>query len=326
MSTRSTHQLLFRRHSGNPILTAADWPYAVNTVFNPAATTLSDGTTLLLCRVEDRRGHSHLCAARSANGIDDWQIDPDSRLVPQPDGYPEKWGVEDPRITYLEELGRYAVLYTSFSQSGPGVSLALTDDFINYDRQGEILFPANKDAALLSHRIQNKWVLIHRPQIDWNGSADIWLSSSPDLLHWGHHKMIMPARKGGWWDARKIGLSTPPILTDQGWLMLYHGVRVTASNSLYRVGLALFDRDDPGRLLARGDEWIFAPDEPYEIVGDVDKVVFPCGHTLAPDGDTINIYYGSADTSIAVATGSIKSLLNWLSEHGSLDEVEGKKI
>ncbi len=120
---------LFRRHDANPILTAKDWPYPVHRVFNPGATLLADGTTLLLCRVEDRRGISHLTAARSANGVDGWLIDPAPTLAPHPDHAEEQWGIEDPRITWLAELGRYAVVYTAYSPAGPGVSLALTEDF-----------------------------------------------------------------------------------------------------------------------------------------------------------------------------------------------------
>lgn len=94
------YEVLFHRHSSNPILSRADWPYPINTVFNPGVARLADGTTLLLCRVEDLRGHSHLCAARSRNGVDDWQIDPEPTLLPDPAQYPEEvFGVEDPRIT-----------------------------------------------------------------------------------------------------------------------------------------------------------------------------------------------------------------------------------
>src|SRR5215831_5170768 len=121
------HHELLVRHSSNHILTADHWPYGINTVFNAGATLLADGTTLLLCRVEDRRGHSHLCAARSANGVDDWQVDSEPTLLPDPEHYPEElWGIEDPRITYIPEMDKYAVAYTSYSRAGPGVSLALT--------------------------------------------------------------------------------------------------------------------------------------------------------------------------------------------------------
>src|SRR5260221_7700261 len=132
---KQTYETLFRRHEKNPILASADWPYPVHSVFNPAATRLADGTTLLLCRVEDRRGHSHLCAARSPNGVDAWTVDPAPTLMPDPTRYPEElWGIEDPRITFMEELGKYAVVYTAFSRGGPGVALALTEDFRSFER------------------------------------------------------------------------------------------------------------------------------------------------------------------------------------------------
>jgi predicted GH43/DUF377 family glycosyl hydrolase len=268
-----------------------------------------------LCRVEDRSGLSHLCAARSVNGVDDWQVDPQPTLPADPDNYPEEqWGIEDPRITFLPELGKYAITYTAYSQRGPGVSLALTEDFHRFERLGMIMPPEDKDSALLPRRIGDRWALIHRPVSSWG--ANIWISFSPDLRHWGGHRTILQARQGGWWDANKIGLSPPPIETSQGWLVIYHGVRQTAAGCIYRLGLALFDLQNPERPLRRGDEWVFGPETPYERQGDVANVVFPCGYTLAPDGDTLNLYYGAADTSIALATGSIRELLGWLEKHG----------
>lgn len=317
MSSGRGFRVLFRRHDRNPILTAADWPYPAHTVFNPGATRLRDGTTLLLCRVEDRRGHSHLCAARSANGIDGWVVDAAPTLLPSPDAYPEElWGIEDPRITFVEELGRYVVAYTAFSKSGPGVALATTEDFVRFERLGLVMQPDDKDAALLPVRIDGNFALIHRPMHE--SGAHVWISYSPDLRNWGGHKLMLLARKGAWWDANKVGLSPPLIETPRGWLMLYHGVRHTAAGSLYRLGLALFDSDHPEVCLARGDEWIFGPETDYETNGDVGNVVFPCGTTLGPDGDTLHLYYGAADTSIALATGSVRELLDWLDEHGAV--------
>ena len=277
---------------------------------------LPDGTTLLLCRVEDRRGHSHLCVARSANGVDEWQIDPEASLWPDPANYPEElWGVEDPRITYVPELDQYAIAYTAFTRDGPGVALALTRDFRNYERYGLIMSPEDKDAALLPHRVGGHWALIHRPVSA--PRAHMWISYSTDLRHWGSHKVMLEARRGGWWDANKIGLSPPPIETPHGWLVIYHGVRMTAAGAIYRLGLALFDLEVPERVIRRSDEWIFGPEMPYELQGDVGNVVFPCGYTILPDGDTIHLYYGAADTTIALATGSVRELLNWLEANGS---------
>jgi len=309
------HPELFHRHKLNPILTALDWPYPVNSVFNPGATLLSDGTTLLLCRVEDRRGHSHLSAARSQNGVDDWKIDETPTLFPDPVLYPEElWGVEDPRITYLPELKKYAVVYTGYSLEGPGVVLALTEDFRTFERYGEIMSPDDKDAALLPNKIGEYWALIHRPV---NGPvANIWISYSSDLRHWGSHKIMLDARRGAWWDANKIGLSPPPIETPRGWLVIYHGVKMSCAGGIYRLGLALFDLQTPEKCLKRGDKWVFGPQEPYERQGDVDNVVFPCGYTIASDNDTLRIYYGAADSCIGLATASIGTLLEWLDQNG----------
>lgn len=305
---------LFRRHKLNPILTAADWSYQINSVFNAGATLLPDGTTLLLCRVEDRRGHSHLSVARSANGIDDWQIDPQPTMRAEPDKHPEElWGIEDPRVTFIPELNKYAIVYTAYTRDGPGVALAFTEDFRSFDRYGVIMPPEDKDAALLPHRIGGNWAMIHRPVSA--PRAHMWISYSPDLHHWGSHKLMMEARRGSWWDANKIGLSPPPIETPEGWLVIYHGVKHTAAGCIYRLGLALFDLHSPEICLKRGDEWIFAPEELYEQHGDVVNVVFPCGYTIAPDGDTIHLYYGAADTCIGLATGSLRALLEWLEQH-----------
>jgi predicted GH43/DUF377 family glycosyl hydrolase len=307
----NTHPQLFRRHKHNPILTAADWPYPAHSVFNPGATLLRDGTTLLLCRVEDRRGHSHLTAARSANGVDGWKVDPRPSFPADPEHFPEElWGIEDPRITWVPELKKYAVVYTAFSGSGPGVALALTEDFQQFERFGMIMPPEDKDAALFPRRIGGRWAMIHRP-VSAPG-AHMWMSYSPDLRHWGGHTRMLVARSGAWWDANKIGLSPPPIETPQGWLVIYHGVRHTASGAIYRLGLALFDLEVPERCLKRSDEWVFGPEDPHERSGDVGNVVFPCGYTIAADGDTINLYYGAADSSIAMATGSINAMLDWL--------------
>lgn len=314
---RSSDQLLIR-HDGNPLLSAGDWPYPVNAVFNAGAVRLAGGQTLLLCRVEDRTGASHLCAARSADGLCDWRIDPAPTLAPEPASSPhEAWGVEDPRIVHLPELGQYAVTYTAYSPVGPAAALALTGDFVAFDRRGLALPPENKDAALFPRRFRGRWAMIHRPVTTWCG-AHIWLSFSPDLRHWGDPVPILLARGGPWWDGLKVGLSPPPIETDRGWMILYHGVKQTVAGQIYRVGLALLALDDPTRLLRRGHSWVFAPSAPYERVGDVGNVAFPCGSTLSSDGDTIHLYYGAADTGVALARGSLRAMLDWLEVEGRL--------
>jgi predicted GH43/DUF377 family glycosyl hydrolase len=316
MTDRIRQGDVFVRHPGNPIITAADLPYRANTVFNAGVTQFEDDTLLLL-RVEDRRGLSHLTVARSKDGITDWRVDTAPTFVADPDNHPEEmWGIEDPRITYVPEQQRWLITYTAYSGAGPLVALAATTDFRSFERLGPVTTPEDKDAALFPVRFDGRWALIHRPvTASPSPAANIWLSYSPDLKHWGDHQMILPARQGGWWDANKIGLSPPPLLCDRGWLVLYHGVKMTVSGGIYRLGLALLDRDDPRKVLQRGDEWLFTPSEDYERQGDVDEVVFPCGWLLY--GDTVRLYYGAADTCLAIATAPLADLLAWLDEHST---------
>ena len=304
-------QELFTRYEGNPIIQSTDIPYRVNSVFNAAATRVGDDILLLL-RVEDRRGLSHLTAARSRNGVTDWRIDRQPTLPAEPKQRPEEiWGIEDPRITRVDELDLWAVLYTAYSTGGPLVSLATTTDFEHFDRRGVVMPPEDKDAALFPVRFKGRWAMIHRPVPGIPGvGAHIWISFSPDLKHWGDHQVLIPARRGGWWDADKVGIAPPPLRTDRGWLVLYHGVRNTVGGSIYRLGLALLDLNDPTQIVARSDEWVFSPEADYEIMGDVDKVVFPCGWVV--EGDNLRLYYGGADTCIALATARIPEILDWL--------------
>ncbi|MEW6443627.1 MAG: glycosidase [bacterium] len=308
------YQELFVRHAGNPIITTRDLPYPANSVFNAGATRIGN-ETLLLMRVEDKRGISHLTVARSEDGFTGWRVDSIPTFPPDPENHPEEiWGVEDPRITYLEERQEWAIVYVSYSEGGPLVSLASTRDFVHFERHGSVMPPEDKDAALFPVRFGGRWAMIHRPvpAVKPMG-AHIWISYSPDLRHWGDHRIIIYARRGGWWDANKIGLSPPPLLTEEGWLALYHGVRMTAAGVIYRLGLALLDREDPCRVLARSDEWIFAPERDYELLGDVDKVVFPCGWVAVDD--EIRLYYGGADSCLAVATARKSELLQWLMKY-----------
>ena len=271
-----------------------------------------NGLYLLLVRVEDRRGFSHLCAARSANGLSDWEIDRLPTFEPLPKRCPEEtWGIEDPRITWIDDLGLWVVAYTAYSEVGPLVCLASTKDFVNFQRLGAAMPPEDKDAALFPAKFKGRYAILHRPVPAIEGvGKHIWISFSPDLKYWGDHQVLLTARKGGWWDANKIGLSPPPLETSEGWLIMYHGVKDTVAGSIYRLGLALLDREDPTRVLRRTDQWIFGPEEAYERSGDVGNVVFPCGWVL--QGDELRLYYGGADSCLAVAIASLSEVLEFL--------------
>jgi len=300
---------LFQRHPGNPILTADEWPYPVNVAFNPAAA-LVGGETVLLARVEDLRGISHLTAARSANGIDGWRVDAQPLLAPEPGIDSEQWGFEDARTVWVEELDRFVITCTAYGPAGPAVYLATTSDFSSVERHGIVIAPEDKNAAILPERVGGKWILFHRPKTGFAMTQPgISLSRSDDLISWSPPEAVMDARAGAWWDSLRIGIGPPLLKTEHGWLLVYHGVKETVAGALYRIGTALLDLEEPTRVLARGDDWIFGPREPYERAGDVPNAVFPCGliHDEASGG--LRLYYGAGDTSICLATAQLDDLL-----------------
>ncbi|RDI75442.1 putative glycosylase [Gaiella occulta] len=300
---------LFHRHPANPILTADEWPYPVNTVFNPAAAQLG-GTTVILARAEDLTGISHLTVARSPNGVDGWAIDPLPLLSPTDGIASEQWGFEDPRVVFAPELGRWVITCTAYGPAGPAVYLATTEDFLTVERHGIVCHPDDKNAALLPQRVDGKWVLFHRPMTEFGGArGEILLSRSPDLVSWSAPEQVMQPRSGAWWDSVRIGIGPPPLRTEHGWLVIYHGVKATVSGGIYRIGLALTDLDEPSRLLHRLPQWVFGPLAPYEREGDVPNTVFPCGLVHDEAGDQIRLYYGAADTSICLATAQLGDLL-----------------
>ena len=305
-----TETELFQRHPNNPILTAEDWPYHVNAVFNPAAAAV-DGKTVLLARVEDRRGISHLAVARSANGIDGWAIDTEPLLVPGDSIASEQWGFEDPRTVWVDELGCFVITCTAYGPAGPAVFLATTADFTSVERRGIIRHPEDKNAALLPHRLDGRWVLLHRPKTQFGGAhGEILLSRSDDLVSWSSPEQVLRPRTGAWWDSLRIGIGPPPLRTEHGWLLVYHGVKETVAGDIYRVGLALLDLDEPTRVLRRLPGWVLAPLAPYERTGDVPNVVFPCGLVHDEASGEIRLYYGAADSCICLATARLDGLLD----------------
>lgn len=299
---------LFKRYEGNPVLTPDMWPYPANAVMNPGAIKFN-GETLLLVRVEDMRGFSHLTVARSKNGFTDWKIDGSPTMRAKQDSSEERWGLEDPRIIWLEEQKQFAITYTSFSEGGPVVSLSITKNFKSFARLGVLLPPEDKDACLFPRRFKGRFALIHRPVV--RGEAHIWLSFSPDLKHWGDHMTLIMTRTA-YWDCHRVGLACQPIETPQGWLMFYHGVRSTTAGAIYRLGLALLDLDEPWKVIRRSEEWILGPKETYERVGDVGGVIFPTGITVSMETDELHLYYGAADCTVAVATAKLSEVLDYI--------------
>ena len=212
----------------------------------------------------------------------------------EPQANYEAWGCEDPRITKVE--GKYYITYTAlynraFSEKGNRVALASTKDFKSFTRHGVILPEfEDKDAVLFPEKIKGKYVMFHRIR------PDIWIAYSDNLKKWYGHKVIMRPRKN-FWDCEFIGAGAPPLKTENGWLLFYHGVD---ENKVYRLGVALFDLNDPSIILARQDEPILEPKEDYEVYGDTPNVVFTCG-AIEKDA-SFYVYYGASDKTICMAT------------------------
>ena len=303
MSTAFTRP--FERYSANPILRAEDIPYECNTVFNAAACRFGTRYVLLL-RVEGLDGHSHLTLAFSDDGYA-FEVQSEPWIAPAVDSYfstYEAYGLEDPRITRIGDS--YYITYTAYSEHGPRVAIGRTEDFKSFERISLATEVDNKDAVLFPEKIGGHYVMLDRPGGMGGQAGSIWITYSPDLVHWGRAQVVLSPSAG--WGSSKLGASTPPIKTDRGWLVTYHGVRVTGSGRLYRNGAMLLDLDDPSKVIGNTRHFIFGPEESYERTGDVPNVVFPCGHVEESDG-TIKLYYGAADTCIGVAEAPIDKLV-----------------
>lgn len=244
---------------------------------------------------------SHLRLARSRDGIH-FTIDEKPFLFPA--RLDESYGIEDARITFLD--GQYWITYTAVSEHGPAVGLAVTSDFERVERVGLILPPPNKDVALFPEKIGGKYYLLHRPMVSEIGKPSIWLADSTDGVHWGGHRFLFGGRglagsevqdEQFTWEGGKIGAGPEPILTDEGWLVLYHG---SDANHRYALALALLDHDEPWRVLDRSDVPLLTPDLPWEREGFFPNVVFSNGWIQEPDGRTL-VYYGAADSGVGVA-------------------------
>ena len=160
----------------------------------------------------------------------------------------------------MPELERWVITCTAYGPAGPAVYLATTEDFRSVERLGIVRQPEDKNAALLPERIDGKWVLFHRPRTEYGPSrGEILLSRSPDMISWSAPEQVLQPREGAWWDSLRIGIGPPPLRTEHGWLLIYHGVKETITGGVYRVGLTLTDLDEPTRVLHRLPEWILGP-------------------------------------------------------------------
>jgi beta-1,4-mannooligosaccharide/beta-1,4-mannosyl-N-acetylglucosamine phosphorylase len=296
------------RSSLNPILTRDAVPGA-NSIFNSAVVPFEDGYAGVF-RVDDTTRAMNLHAGRSADGVA-WALDPDPiAFTPADDRVAEIQQrfehAYDPRVTWLED--RFYVTWCN-GYHGPTIGLAHTVDFRAFVQLDNAYLPFNRNGVLFPRRIAGAYAMLSRPS-DGGHTAfgDIFYSQSPDLVHWGRHRHVMAPVPLSW-QATKIGAGPTPIETDEGWLVLYHGVLTSCNGFVYAMGAALLDLDEPWRVLARGSRYLLAPHVPYEQVGDVPNVVFPCAALVDEQADRLTIYYGGADTVVCMAHAHLSEVL-----------------
>lgn len=241
---------------------------------------------------------SYIRIARSQDGHT-FTIDDQAFLYPS-NRY-QTYGVEDARCTQIGD--DYYINFSSVSEMGVCDSLVVTKDFVTYQDKGNIFAPENKDVLLFPEKINGKYYALHRPSLKSIGNYDIWIASSPDIEAWGNHHHLLGVRPEKW-DSGRIGGGLVPIKTAKGWLEIYHGA--TAEHR-YCMGAVLLDIDDPTIVLARTETPIMEPEEDYEKKGFFGDVVFGCGGIL--EGDTLIMYYGVADTSMAGCEIKISDIL-----------------
>lgn len=233
---------------------------------------------------------SHFRVARSKDGIH-FAIEETPSIVPATEY--EIFGIEDPRITKIED--RYFITYSAVSDKGIVTGLISTQDFREFQREGIIFHPDNKDVVIFPEKIHGKYYALHRPSSSHFGKPEMWIAESLDLLCWGNHRFLMGLREGAW-DAGRIGASAVPFLTEEGWLEIYHGAD---EQNRYCIGAVLLDQDQPWIVKARSETPIMEPEADYECEGFFGDVVFPCGAVV--EGGIVKIYYGVSDTSVAYA-------------------------
>ena len=195
---------------------------------------------------------------------------------------------------------------------GPTIGIAYTYDFVTFHQLDNAYLPFNRNGVLFPRRIGGHYLMLSRPSDNGHTAfGDIFCSESPDLIHWGRHRHVLGTRPWSW-ESTKIGAGPIPIETTDGWLLIYHGVLTSCNGFVYSMGAALLDLDEPWRVIARPSDYLLSPQVPYEQVGDVPNVVFPCAALVDESADRLTVYYGGADTVVCMAHGHLSELLSFV--------------
>ncbi len=286
------------RYDGNPVITRDDLFFA-NSIFNSAVVPF-DGHFAGVFRVDTRTRDQIIVAGFSTDGIK-WELS-DKKLF---EGY-------DPRLCEID--GVFYLTWVKLTPHGTVIGVASTRDFIDWVEYEDACYPVARNGVLFPRKINGEYVLLIRPcDRGHTPYGDIFLLHSKDLTYWGKPRFVMSPVKN--WEITKVGAGPTPIETDKYWLMFYHGVLTSCNGFTYSMGAALLDKNEPWKVLHRADSFLFSPHESYECVGDVPNVVFPCAALTDSATGRIAVYYGAADTSVALAFTTVDEVTDYVLEH-----------
>ena len=298
------------RYSQNPII-PRDLIPSSNSIFNSAVVPFQDGYAGVF-RCDNKKREMNVHRGVSVNGID-WQLDdpPIAWQVEDHDIATEIGAFQyryDPRVTWLED--RYYISWCN-GYHGPTIGLGYTHDFETFYQLENAFLPFNRNGVLFPRKIGGNFAMLSRPSDNGHTPfGDIFYSESPDMTYWGRHRHVMGTTDG--WQSTKIGAGPTPIETDEGWLLIYHGVLTSCNGFVYSFGAALLDLDEPWKVLYRGAPYLLSPQKQYECVGDVPNVAFPCAALHDEGTGRLAIYYGGADTVTALAFAYVDELLEFV--------------
>jgi beta-1,4-mannooligosaccharide/beta-1,4-mannosyl-N-acetylglucosamine phosphorylase len=300
-----------KRCPDNPLIHIKEHPGFAQ-IYNPAPIDFNGETILLLSVVEHGatrgvgRDVGQTRIARSADGLN-FEIEDEDFVQCQSEAYPYPLYHHfiDNRVTRIGDTYYIITPVMVDGFDGPVGMLGKTKDFRSYERIDVITQPKNRGASLFPEKIGGLYYKLDRPGGGDGGIGDIWISSSPDLVHWGSFKPVLAAGYR-FWNVQKIG-PTPPIKTEEGWLDIIHGVFSPAGGTYYYIGAILLDLEEPWKVIGRTNSYLMMPDTPYERHGNCDNTIFPCGAIVRDD--ELLLYYGACDHTINLATGSLRRIV-----------------
>ena len=297
------------RYENNPIIGRHDIPRA-NSIFNSAVVPYK-GEFAGVFRCDDRTGHMDLYVGHSKDGVK-WDISNDPIVMYNEQGEVVPYEYRyDPRVLFMDDKW-YVTWCNGFH--GPTIGVAYTTDFVHFTQLENAFLPFNRNGVLFPRKINGRYMMMSRPSDNGHTPfGDIYVSQSSDLEFWGHHRWMMGTWGG--WQSTKVGPGPVPIETDEGWLMIYHGVITTCNGFVYRISTAILDKDEPWKVLYRSHDYLMGPETIYECTGDVPNVVFPCALLVDQDTGRITMYYGCADTVVGMAFTTLDELIKFTKEH-----------